>query len=263
MAIDGATTPFGAAPPDFNATALTPASALEQTLVVQWPSGEAAPFSSASASGYVLDLSKTTIGTIHDIYSGPAAIDLKSLPASPLITTTGAGQTTLQLSIGSTSLTTGISMFATARGLLHRRPCHAQRHAEVVHARGRRPLQQREQHLRCRPHQHVADAEVGAGAPPERTAAMPWQRRAFSGGTLARAFNIADLRVLARRRVPHFAFEYVEGGAEDEATLRNNRAAFDDWRLLPRTLVDTTARSLRSTLFGHAVGAPLVSARPA
>jgi hypothetical protein len=113
MAIDGATTAFGAAPPDFNATALTPASALEQTLVVQWPSGEAAPFSSASAGGYVLDLSKTTIGSIHDIYSGPAAIDLKSLPASPLITTTGAGQTTLQLSIGSTSLTPGISMFAT------------------------------------------------------------------------------------------------------------------------------------------------------
>ena len=87
---------------------------------------------------------------------------------------------------------------------------------------------------------------------------MPWQRRAFSGGTLARAFNIADLRVLARQRVPHFAFEYVEGGAEDEATLRNNRAAFAHWRLVPRTLVDTTARSLRSALFGHAMGAPLV-----
>ncbi len=113
MAIDGATTPFGAAPPDFNATALTPASAIEQTLVVQWPSGEAAPFSSASSSGYVLDLSKTTIGSIHDIFSGPAAMDLKSLPASPLITTTGASQSSLQLSIGSTALTSGISVFAT------------------------------------------------------------------------------------------------------------------------------------------------------
>ncbi len=113
MAIDGATTAFGAAPPDFNATAITAASSIEQTLVVQWPSGEAAPFSSASAGGYVVDLAKTTIGSIHDIYSGPAAIDLKSLPASPLITTSGAGQTSLQLSIGSTSLTPGISMFAT------------------------------------------------------------------------------------------------------------------------------------------------------
>ncbi len=87
---------------------------------------------------------------------------------------------------------------------------------------------------------------------------MPWQRRAFGGGTLARALNIADLRVLARQRVPHFAFEYVEGGAEDEATLRNNRAAFARWRLVPRTLVDTTTRSLRSALFGHAVAAPLI-----
>jgi (S)-mandelate dehydrogenase len=89
---------------------------------------------------------------------------------------------------------------------------------------------------------------------------MPWQRRPFEGGPLARALNIADLRVLARQRVPHFAFEYVEGGAEDEATVRNNRAAFARWRLLPRTLVDTTTRSLGSTLFGRALAAPLIIA---
>lgn len=89
---------------------------------------------------------------------------------------------------------------------------------------------------------------------------MPWQRRAFIRGTLAQALNIADLRAIARRRVPHFAFEYVEGGAEDEATLRNNREAFRRWRLLPRTLVDTTTRTLRSAVFGQPVGAPLVIA---
>jgi (S)-mandelate dehydrogenase len=89
---------------------------------------------------------------------------------------------------------------------------------------------------------------------------MPWQRRAFTGGTLTEAFNIADLRTLARRRVPHFAFEYVEGGAEDEATLRSNREAFARWRLVPRTLVDTTGRSLRTELFGRPMDAPLVIA---
>ena len=89
---------------------------------------------------------------------------------------------------------------------------------------------------------------------------MPWKRRVFTHGTLAQALNIADLRALARRRVPHFAFEYLEGGAEDEATLRNNRAAFARWRLLPRTLVDTTSRSLRGELFGAAVDAPLIIA---
>ena len=36
---------------------------------------------------------------------------------------------------------------------------------------------------------------------------MPWKRRAFTRGTLAQALNIADLRTLAQRRVPHFAFE--------------------------------------------------------
>ena len=63
---------------------------------------------------------------------------------------------------------------------------------------------------------------------------MPWKRHPFRGGSLSRALNIADLRELARRRVPHFVFEYVEGGAEDEATLRGNRAAFERLRLVPQ-----------------------------
>jgi len=87
---------------------------------------------------------------------------------------------------------------------------------------------------------------------------VPWKRRRFTAGTLAQALNIADLRELARRRVPHFAFEYVEGGAEDEATLAVNRSAFQDWRLVPRTLIDTCARHLRTPLFGQALAAPLV-----
>ena len=52
---------------------------------------------------------------------------------------------------------------------------------------------------------------------------MPWKRRPFNGGQFSRALNSADLREVARRRVPGFAFEYVEGGAEDEVTLRGNR----------------------------------------
>jgi (S)-mandelate dehydrogenase len=89
---------------------------------------------------------------------------------------------------------------------------------------------------------------------------MPWKRRGFTSGTLAQALNIADLRELARRRVPHLAFEYLEGGAEDEATLRSNREAFTRWRLVPRTLVDTSGRHLRGTLLGRPVDAPLVIA---
>ena len=89
---------------------------------------------------------------------------------------------------------------------------------------------------------------------------MPWKRRPVRPRNLAQALNIADLRELARRRVPHFVFEYVEGGAEDEATLHANRRAFAHWRLLPRTLIDTCARHTRTELFGAPAGAPLIIA---
>jgi (S)-mandelate dehydrogenase len=89
---------------------------------------------------------------------------------------------------------------------------------------------------------------------------MPWKRRPFTGGTLARARNIADLRELARRRVPGFAFEYVEGGAEDESSLRRNRSSFERLQLLPRTLIDTSRRKLRTTILGTPAEAPLVIA---
>ena len=85
---------------------------------------------------------------------------------------------------------------------------------------------------------------------------MPWKRRPFSGSNLARALNIADLRAVARRRVPHFVFEYVEGGAEEEATLRCNRAAFESLKLIPQTLVDTSARNLRTEILGRPAPAP-------
>lgn len=89
---------------------------------------------------------------------------------------------------------------------------------------------------------------------------MPWQRRQFSGRDLTRVLNIADLREVARRRIPHFVFEYVEGGAEDENTLRCNRRAFEDLSFIPQTLVDTTARNHKIELFGRPSAAPLVIA---
>jgi (S)-mandelate dehydrogenase len=86
---------------------------------------------------------------------------------------------------------------------------------------------------------------------------MPWKRRPFSGRDLSRALNIADLRVIAQRRVPGFAFEYLEGGAEDEVTLRDNREALERLRLIPRTLVDTSARHQRTTILDRPANAPL------
>jgi (S)-mandelate dehydrogenase len=89
---------------------------------------------------------------------------------------------------------------------------------------------------------------------------MPWKRRPFTRGPVARARNIADLRELALRRVPGLAFEYVEGGAEDESSLRGNRTAFERLRLVPNTLIDTSRRQLRTTILGAPAAAPLVIA---
>src|SRR3954451_3522073 len=63
---------------------------------------------------------------------------------------------------------------------------------------------------------------------------------------LDRALSIADLRLLAARRLPRAVFDFIDGGAGDEITLRDNEAAFNDWQLVPRVAVDVSHR--RSTV---------------
>ena len=53
--------------------------------------------------------------------------------------------------------------------------------------------------------------------------------------------SIEDLRQVARRRLPRAIFDFFDGGAEDEVTLRENRAAFERVRLLPKVLVRAKA----------------------
>lgn len=85
-------------------------------------------------------------------------------------------------------------------------------------------------------------------------------RRHYAGRDLARALTIEDLRHMARRQVPRFLFEYVDGGAEDEATLHRNRRAFADAALIPSALTDVSARSQAIELLGRPAAAPLVIA---
>jgi len=89
---------------------------------------------------------------------------------------------------------------------------------------------------------------------------MPWRRRLSRNRDIEQALNIADLREIARRRVPGFVFEYVEGGAEDEVTLRGNREALETLRFVPQTLVHTADRHHRATLFGSESAAPFLIA---
>jgi len=112
VSADGFVTPFGSAPPNFIATDITAGSAQPQQLVVEWIDGGATqPFEDYDVTRLIVNLKNGDLGSRHYIRTGPATLDLKSLPASPVITTIGADQADLQLAIGSQSLTTGVSVY--------------------------------------------------------------------------------------------------------------------------------------------------------
>ena len=77
---------------------------------------------------------------------------------------------------------------------------------------------------------------------------------------LAQALNIADLRLIAKHRLPRAVFEFIDGGSEDEITLRENRAAFERVRLVPRILNNVSSPDVRTTLAGKSAQAPIVIA---
>ncbi|HEX4820250.1 MAG TPA: alpha-hydroxy acid oxidase [Acidimicrobiales bacterium] len=77
---------------------------------------------------------------------------------------------------------------------------------------------------------------------------------------LARAANIADLRSIAKRRLPHGVFDYVDGAAEDELTMRENSAAFSRITFRPRVLREVGSVDLSTTLLGTPLAYPLVLA---
>jgi isopentenyl diphosphate isomerase/L-lactate dehydrogenase-like FMN-dependent dehydrogenase len=63
---------------------------------------------------------------------------------------------------------------------------------------------------------------------------------------------------MSRRRLPKGLFEFVDRGAEDELTVARNRAAFDKRELVPRVLVDVSARSQKIDLFGAEQASPII-----
>ena len=78
-----------------------------------------------------------------------------------------------------------------------------------------------------------------------------WQRRAY---------NIEALRAEARRVLPRAVFDFVDGGAGDEHTLRRNVAAFEQVALYPRPIGGAASRDLSTTLFGRRLSLPLIVA---
>jgi L-lactate dehydrogenase (cytochrome) len=77
---------------------------------------------------------------------------------------------------------------------------------------------------------------------------------------LARTANVADLRRIAKRRLPRGVFDYIDGGAEDERTLAENSAAFARIGFEPRVLRGVGTVDPATTLLGRPLPIPLVLA---
>jgi L-lactate dehydrogenase (cytochrome) len=75
-----------------------------------------------------------------------------------------------------------------------------------------------------------------------------------------RVINIEDLRRLARKRLPALVFAYIDGGAEDEITLRENVRAFEDVTFRPRQCVAVPTCDLRTTVLGTTIDLPFMLA---
>ena len=72
--------------------------------------------------------------------------------------------------------------------------------------------------------------------------------------------NVEEFRLRARRHLPRAVFDFVDGGADDEVTLRANRAQFERLRLVPRVLVDVSDRDLSTTVAGVPLRLPIIFA---
>ena len=72
--------------------------------------------------------------------------------------------------------------------------------------------------------------------------------------------SVDDLKVAARRRLPRFVFDYIEGGAGDEVTVRRNVSGFGRYALLPRVFTDVAARDTSCVVLGQRLPVPLIVA---
>jgi len=77
---------------------------------------------------------------------------------------------------------------------------------------------------------------------------------------LRKAASVEDLRLIAKRRLPHGVFDYIDGGAEDERSLAANCSAFAEYEFLPRVLRDVSKLDTSTTIFGRPAAMPLIMA---
>jgi L-lactate dehydrogenase (cytochrome) len=73
---------------------------------------------------------------------------------------------------------------------------------------------------------------------------------------LRRYLSLADFETVARRRLPKMIYGFIAGAVENDAALRDNRRAFDEYGFVPRVLNDVSSRNQTTTLFGKTYAAP-------
>ena len=73
---------------------------------------------------------------------------------------------------------------------------------------------------------------------------------------LKRYLALDDFEPTARRRIPKFLYGYISGGAETDASVRDNRKSFDEYGFVPRVLNDVSGRNQTTTLFGKTYASP-------
>ena len=74
----------------------------------------------------------------------------------------------------------------------------------------------------------------------------------------AELINLHDFEARAKEVLPDAVWNRVEGGAEDEITLRRNREAFESLTLRPRVLLDVAERDLSVTVLGKSISFPVM-----
>ncbi len=85
-------------------------------------------------------------------------------------------------------------------------------------------------------------------------------RRTGAPRVLKKAHNVSDLRRIAHRKLPKTIFDFVDGGANDELTMRRNRDALDRIGIVGRVLTDVSEVDLSTTVLGQRVEVPIIGA---
>ena len=94
------------------------------------------------------------------------------------------------------------------------------------------------------------------GMAPAAENSLGWTDKRSFPRRLRSVLALEDFEAAARDYLPRPIFAYISGGSESGATLRNNRAVFDEIAFVPQPIADTTRRTLATTLFGQTYAMP-------